>query len=992
MTLTPAGNPPKLISPQERAQLEYYFERHNQSLEICQASSWESGYGRLTGLNVSYPGEQMRPGSIIPKIISDKAGLIWNLEGDYKQIDLALLDLKQEEHLENNDFGELSQSDLDDISEQWIKQTDIVDNGNGADSKGPEDKLESEKEKERLELLKADGSSDSDSKKDEKPSDKDRQREKLVKADEKATKSKLRPDSPSKPKERRDSASNSLSKRNAFPYISDFFFPSDKPRKPSSLSDSDSGLTYFTNISASLNGDWKRMDVDLVPIEMPIPSLDPPERANSSLNGHVNYDIYGRPLSGAGSGPGGLDPNQYYIDGVPVKPGNRTEDFGKLRISIKERGSMAFSKSQNSASVKAKNRTRRNQNGYCQGAANSSISWLTIDLTMVDENDDNSNEIRMQGVRIKDGGNFVATTSSLKFAGDYALPHFLLDKSLFADVKAKTLCRMSRMLNRRSNDPYYGILEEAELQAEKCEYIIYGHVHSSGLTKEQLRDVEDELINPLGRPHADVPKLKVSAVLYSPDCGIAMTVDNLEGEKQELYFIRIRRAIMAGIVLLLVQTVFTALQMKDTNTPSTISRVSFYTIGLMAVLDGAICLVALVSTFLDPIALPFMAVAFVSFALTSLFEIRYMVLIYKSQMLEEIADARAQEAVGEGGRFVARADGTIGSVDTPTPAGASATGRAGNAISTTGSNAASDISNSSTTSASTNDSTTRGPILPTTTTPRPPIIEPDERQIVGVIYSRFYFTMLAFVIISITTSSWPAPLRTGYEYLSMSVLFSFWVPQIYRNIMRGSRKSFLWQYIFSTSIIRLLPILYLCLDTNNVISHRYDPVLASVIAGWLWIQILILFTQSTFGPRFFLPSGMLPALYDYHPIITEEDLETGFNFQVDSQENAIALNVDSLEDNKSDTSAKSTESLLHGSHGHQPHHTTTMDCAICMNPVQLLIFPQDQIHNALTPANMLARRRYMVTPCRHIFHTECMEQWMRTRLQCPVCRNPLPPI
>jgi hypothetical protein len=40
----------------------------------------------------------------------------------------------------------------------------------------------------------------------------------------------------------------------------------------------------------------------------------------------------------------------------------------------------------------------------------------------------------------------------------------------------------------------------------------------------------------------------------------------------------------------------------------------------------------------------------------------------------------------------------------------------------------------------------------------------------------------------------------------------------------------------------------------------------------------------------------------------------------------------------------------------------------------------------------LSRRTYMVTPCRHIFHTACLESWMRLRLQCPICRDTIPPV
>ena len=43
-------------------------------------------------------------------------------------------------------------------------------------------------------------------------------------------------------------------------------------------------------------------------------------------------------------------------------------------------------------------------------------------------------------------------------------------------------------------------------------------------------------------------------------------------------------------------------------------------------------------------------------------------------------------------------------------------------------------------------------------------------------------------------------------------------------------------------------------------------------------------------------------------------------------------------------------------------------------------------------SNLVARRMYMVTPCRHIFHTKCLEAAMRYRLQCPICRETLPPL
>mmetsp|Transcript_19491 Transcript_19491/g.74795 ORF Transcript_19491/g.74795 Transcript_19491/m.74795 type:complete len:559 (+) Transcript_19491:123-1799(+) len=33
---------------------------------------------------------------------------------------------------------------------------------------------------------------------------------------------------------------------------------------------------------------------------------------------------------------------------------------------------------------------------------------------------------------------------------------------------------------------------------------------------------------------------------------------------------------------------------------------------------------------------------------------------------------------------------------------------------------------------------------------------------------------------------------------------------------------------------------------------------------------------------------------------------------------------------------------------------------------------------------------YMITPCDHIFHSTCLDQWMQQKMQCPTCRRPLP--
>ncbi|KAF5100082.1 hypothetical protein D0Z00_001419 [Geotrichum galactomycetum] len=177
-------------------------------------------------------------------------------------------------------------------------------------------------------------------------------------------------------------------------------------------------------------------------------------------------------------------------------------------------------------------------------------------------------------------------------------------------------------------------------------------------------------------------------------------------------------------------------------------------------------------------------------------------------------------------------------------------------------------------------------------------------------------------------------------------------------------------------------------------------MLAATITIWNGVQILLLFLQKVFGPRFFLPRGYLPTLYDYHPILYRGDAESDLGIDVLTS----ALPVDSSQ------LLSSAAAVANSNTDTEPLLNATLrpkiDCAICMMPIELVLFNKfDDSDHADTaaatvaansvmnaPSAILARRKYMVTPCQHVFHTECLEMWMRSRLQCPICRNPLPPL
>lgn len=713
----------------------------------------------------------------------------------------------------------------------------------------------------------------------------------------------------------------------------------------------DKPLVFYHNISGVYEGEWNQMKdaKNLIPRNMTIAEV---------FQSPTTALIYGQNVTIRD-----LDYMEFGFIGAAR--GNMTKEQGRTLLTITE--------------LPSRNASRN---------VNANVTMVTMNVAVLDQIESQRFSVELRGFHFIPTGNMLLTTASLKFSGFQFLPHLMLEDTYFNEARGLMAEYLNTTFTAYEKALDFETFQEADMEADNCEYIVYGHVQSVPLSKQELQDVENEYKNPVGRPLRKIPGLKLSTVFYSPDCAVGITCDKILGEKYESYWSRIRIAILCGVVLLLAQMFLLARQMRDTNTPSLMLKISFISISMMAVVDGTIWMASFASFFVEVLALPFMAVAFLSFALTSMFEMRYMVKIYQSQLPEAIADARVRQATQTNGQsaLYAMPDGSIVASQTASRNSAS-------------------------------PPATESDLLPAPATapnpaavPIPTLSEADtsERAIAGMLYSRFYFALLIFIITSLIASTWSIQYRIMYEYVLVLGFYSVWIPQIYRNITRGFRKSFLWSFIVGTSIIRLIPLMYVCLYKNNVGGHHYDPLLALLSVCWVCVQIAILAAQNMFGARFFLPRGYLPVLYDYHPVLYEGDAESELGIDVSSAGQQLprkpsiptiittAPDEGSLSSDKNitteDSDESSTKPLLQA-HSEQQVLRPHVDCAICMMPVELIITPRgagSQITSS--PVLMLARRRYMVTPCQHVFHTECMERWMRSRLQCPICRNPLPPL
>ncbi|KAI9919123.1 hypothetical protein PsorP6_012015 [Peronosclerospora sorghi] len=163
--------------------------------------------------------------------------------------------------------------------------------------------------------------------------------------------------------------------------------------------------------------------------------------------------------------------------------------------------------------------------------------------------------------------------------------------------------------------------------------------------------------------------------------------------------------------------------------------------------------------------------------------------------------------------------------------------------------------------------------------------------------------------------------------------YSFWVPQIVHNVHREVRNPFDHWYLYGISALRLFLPLYFygCPDNFLVafpmLESRINAHFCYLVVAWMGLQVGLLALQERCGPRFFVPARFLPVKYNYER-------------QMDVQQ------------------VKDSDSAI--------------ECVICMVELEL------------------EARDYMIAPCDHIFHRDCLQGWMQVKMECPTCRHVLP--
>ncbi|KAF9692796.1 hypothetical protein EKO04_009109 [Ascochyta lentis] len=639
---------------------------------------------------------------------------------------------------------------------------------------------------------------------------------------------------------------------------------------------------------------------------------------------------------------------------------------------------------------------------------NNTISEISAKIIVGDDESFGGNwwEFYVHGVHFKESGHAVLTTTSERFAGIFALPHFQLSSRLHDTSKNFLNWTIHETIDRQIHRTFpvwnpwtssaAGSNEDMIGVAHHCEFVLYLQQPPS-VQAMDMDWLEHEMRYPTGAPLGYRSQLSMSMVGFSPDCGYVIESKgppdfppseamHLAGSKLEDYNSRARHSIVAFAIAFALQLSLLIKQTKETATPSMRSRVSFYTIAMMALGDGFTFLVLIfMYLFLGTAQLAMYSIAFVAL-FSVLAHLRFLMDIWSVQSAERARQERQQ----------APAPPPTADV---TPPAAAPTVPAAPAVPRPPPSANTGLPRPVTASqppppprpqtliliAPDQDdplSDDETPLLPTTnpaattTTPAPAAANP--RAEFGALYSRFCLLLVITFFVTIQFATARTLYRSVYFSMLSFVYLSFWVPQIYRNVMRNCGRALRWDYAIGTSMTRLIPIAYFYLKPDNVLFASTDGTTFAVLAGWVWMQIVALVSQNVLGPRFLVREGWAPPAYDYHPILRED--EEGALLPL----NATSSSDDAIEGDEGSKSAGEAKDK----------GKKVFDCSICAMDIEVPVVPAGAADESSVSGTgmILQRRMYMVTPCRHIFHASCLEGWMRYRLICPNCREALPPL
>ena len=226
-------------------------------------------------------------------------------------------------------------------------------------------------------------------------------------------------------------------------------------------------------------------------------------------------------------------------------------------------------------------------------------------------------------------------------------------------------------------------------------------------------------------------------------------------------------------------------------------------------------------------------------------------------------------------------------------------------------------------------------------------------------------------------------------FIFFSFAFTF-LPQIIYNINKKNRVSFPIIYIISLFLNRIYPSFYFCTFENNFLripTNKFDVIINII---FLLFFALILYSQTLFGPKWFI---FIKDENDYDFYIDEKKLRKIKKNETDNLECLICLlpiipqKKNNLNNENNNFGFNETDNLVLEVNGiNLDNFENKKFC--CKFKYKDKCFGEKSIflnfHEFSKNINNLP---YMITPCKHVFHSDCLEEWFKMKKECPSCRS-----
>ncbi len=220
------------------------------------------------------------------------------------------------------------------------------------------------------------------------------------------------------------------------------------------------------------------------------------------------------------------------------------------------------------------------------------------------------------------------------------------------------------------------------------------------------------------------------------------------------------------------------------------------------------------------------------------------------------------------------------------------------------------------------------------------------------------------------------------SFIILGILLT-WSPQILFNIYYNNRVALPWSYIIFISIYRLFIPCYFRINRNNFFLISPDYPFSIFIIFLMLAQIYILYYQSIKGSRYFLPEKYKKRKFEFYK--NKEEI-MNLNSNANNIECVICLNPLFNEENEN-----------------EPNMKLFLNDFITLDQNEHVQILKDNFNNYDKKTNWkdkftslfefserslnFEKKKYIITPCKHYFHSKCLEMWFQRKRECPNCRT-----